>query len=468
MLKHYVKYETLIVLLTSWVVMFLLSLQHNTNTIPMIDADRYLATANGLYEKNTFATVYPNVEKKIMPSMERAPLFPFFVSSLMRVDQTLTASVKCILKNTKLDYMKGVCEQGYGIFVPAQISFNAIMLLMVFLMAKNMNLSRLACWGVLLTVLVANEFPYYTVQFTTETLVFSLFSVFSYCLLRLWQEKTWSWFLLCGITLGLTSLTRPSFEYVFYVALVVFILAIVKSSKIRNKLITGTVLFTLSFSILVGGWKARNYVAHDNFALTDTYPTIILAQRAAYNEMTIKEYFTAFIYWLPDFGDSLSAKWFEESSYKRLDFYDEEGFYNIANTTMWDLAKADANGNPNNVKFILNNYILNTPVKHVLVTIPLTFRGMFVGKYWSFVTLTFFFFVFFYALKSKWCEFLIISIPPWFMLGFHAFVSVSIPRYNLAIIPCLAIAFVWCLEQIYKKKTTTSEQQLKLARQSDA
>lgn len=53
---------------------------------------------------------------------------------------------------------------------------------------------------------------------------------------------------------------------------------------------------------------------------------------------------------------------------------------------------------------------------------------------------------------------IVFALPPWFMAGFHAFVSVNIVRYNLILIPCFAIAMAWTmlrLAEVFRTRTRT-------------
>jgi hypothetical protein len=96
--------------------------------------------------------------------------------------------------------------------------------------------------------------------------------------------------------------------------------------------------------------------------------------------------------------------------------------------------------------YLLQTEILANPVKHALVTLPLAWRAVFVSKYCGIAGLICFCVVLVRHLRMREYAFLVASLPVWFMVFFHAFVSVSIPRYNLALIPLYAYALAFCAQ----------------------
>jgi uncharacterized protein involved in cysteine biosynthesis len=63
-----------------------------------------------------------------------------------------------------------------------------------------------------------------------------------------------------------------------------------------------------------------------------------------------------------------------------------------------------------------------------------------VGKYFGLFGAMFWLPVLITAARHRAWIWLAYGAPALFLLGLQAFVSVSIPRYNLAVVPCMAIA----------------------------
>ena len=75
---------------------------------------------------------------------------------------------------------------------------------------------------------------------------------------------------------------------------------------------------------------------------------------------------------------------------------------------------------------------------HVLVTLPLVVRGIWISSYPGAIMLLLFVPVLILSIRKRRYELAIFALPAWFMLGFHAFVSVNVTRYNLIMLPGLA------------------------------
>jgi hypothetical protein len=199
-------------------------------------------------------------------------------------------------------------------------------------------------------------------------------------------------------------------------------------------------VWVAGIGLVLTPWIIRNYVMFDRAALVEGYGPFILVQRLAYNLMTWKEWAVSFIYWLPDFGDSLAKYWFNEADYSRLS-WGENSFYALGNGAYARDMAAQAQGKEY-LGFLLKDVLWNNIGKHIAVTITLALRGMWTGGY---IGLAGFLCLFpcFYILKNQGraLGFIFYSIPLFFMLGAHAFVSVNVIRYNEPLIAVFALSF---------------------------
>jgi len=242
-----------------------------------------------------------------------------------------------------------------------------------------------------------------------------------------------------GIALGLAALAWPSFPYLVYmIATIGIIWAIVQRHDLRGPSLI--LLLVVGYAITVAPWMIRNGIKLNSYAISEGYAPFILAQRVAYNDMTPKELGISFLYGLPDFGDTISKKVFARDDYKRLDYAEPKGFYLWGNTVLRDRMTKEAGGKDKLLGYLIRHEILAHPVKHVLVTLSLAWRGMWVSMYWGLIAIPIFMVLAWTALRARHWTFLIYSFPAWFMLGFNAFTSVNVVRYNLTLVPCLAIA----------------------------
>lgn len=154
--------------------------------------------------------------------------------------------------------------------------------------------------------------------------------------------------------------------------------------------------------------------------------------------MSWREWFVGWVYYLPDFGDSLAARLFGVESYERLG-WNQQSYY-IFGRDQLHAAALNAAPLPGTARYLFDEYVLTNPLKHAAVSLLLAWRGLFVGKIWGLIavlllpaalTLT--------ALKYR-RPLLLLLIPGIALLFAQAMLSVSIPRYNNMLVLPLAIA----------------------------
>ena len=148
--------------------------------------------------------------------------------------------------------------------------------------------------------------------------------------------------------------------------------------------------------------------------------------------------------------DSIAKRLFSVESYEKLSF-DKGSYYteyrDVLTKPIWQKPT------PEIISHLVKNEIFGNFVKHSAVTLPLTWRGLFIAKYWGILGFLCFLII---LLKIDFLgkrNFLLIAFPAWFMVLFHAFISLNIARYNLFLIPTysISIAFIICLFMSYIK-----------------
>lgn len=217
----------------------------------------------------------------------------------------------------------------------------------------------------------------------------------------------------------------------------------------RQSMLKRLLLFLLSFMLLVAPWSVRNKLQFDSFSLTNGYAEKTLAQRLAYNEMNWKEYGSAFIYWLPDFGDSLARKLFPGVNVERLGWSKESLYSKEARNLLREIYTLPEEAR---MPYLLDNHFYPDVIKHGLVSIVLAWRGIFVNKYWGllgFVCLLICMFKKKAPLDKPLLGYSLLPFLPLMVL--YASVSVSIPRYYLMLIPFYAISMGTVLYMIFMR-----------------
>ena len=227
--------------------------------------------------------------------------------------------------------------------------------------------------------------------------------------------------------------------------------------------IKNTAAFILSICIIIGPWILRNYYYYDFASVSVGYGSYILSERVAYNEMTWTEWAVSFIYWLPDFGDKLASALFSEEFYQRLNFESPTGFYLIGNTEfrneIYSLGATEAERRA----ILLNDYIFQDLFKHIMVTFTMVCRGMWTGKYFGLVGFVFLVpGILILRHRVRFATLFAFAVPFYFMLGLNAFVSVSIPRYNMPMqmfyALFIAAVFYYAVSKKWRQSLTSGTQ----------
>lgn len=433
----------------STIIILLQSLQE-TPKVANGDTYNYLSIAKELYDKGIFTDGgFRNASVVQGPNEEGmffAPLYPAFITAVMYIDPTFKNTVTCHMSSEQRES----CPDNFGLLYPIQIGLAILSIFLIWVSGLILTERYSIAWIAMILGALANGYTFYTSVILTESFVFPLFTAACLSSLCAWKyKKGYLWFL-TGIFLGLVSLTRPTFTYLFYAYIPVLIVLFIcrKNFSLRKKLVWPFV-FIFGFIVTAGPWIIRNGTIMGEYAISKGYAPYVLSQRVAYNDMTWKEWAISFIYGLPDFGDSLSEKFFSRENYERFEYDNKKGFFWIGHTTLKKETLEKAGSRENHLSWLIKHEIIDNLYKHVMVTFSLTWRGMWICKYWGLLSIPLFFCLFIWALRKGWLEFLLFSIPPWFMLGLHAFTSVNVTRYNLILIPALAISVAFILNEAF-------------------
>lgn len=429
---------------------------NQTFELPKSDALAYLSIALDVHNTGIFTDgTYKTVAEKIGPygeGMFFSPLYPFLLSIIMGLDNDFYQMSQCLINNISVPQS---CEIHINGLVIAQGLVAAVSLMLIWLSALVITGRKDIAWLAMILASLAECYSYYSSLVLNENLVFPLFSLFSLLLVLGLKKRNWQIMLLAGFSLGLAALARPSYPYVAYGCCLVIVISIAFMALRRNfkgyKIPALLAILIAGYAVTISPWIIRNGQAFGEYTISEGYAPFILVQRVAYNEMTNKELAVSFVYGLPDFGDVLAKKYFLEEDYKRFRYDEPSGFFMQGNGEFKAAAIHEAGGKDKLLDHLLKNEIIDNIGKHIVVTFSLVWSGMWVSKYWGLIAIPLFFVGLVGTTYRKNYSLLVYSLPAWFMLGFNAFTSVNVVRYNLILVPCLAIGVAIVLLFLYDK-----------------
>jgi hypothetical protein len=321
----------------------------------------------------------------------------------------------------------------------------ALGVLAIAIAAELMFGRRSVFWlaGVLATASLATESDIFSFVMT-ESLTFSLYSLASLTLVAGWKTARAGHFLLTGCLLGLLCLTRPSF-LVLVPVVAALILVNGCLSNIRQNLVwRQLVAFAAIFLVVLGAWMTRNALSVGKFGVSEEYGSAVLIERFAYNDMTLREFVTAFPYCTPGIGDLAFDLIYGTDSMHRFVFHTRDSFFHVGRGRRDTLVKENERLDPLIGEVVRDEMRANW-WRHLLVSIPLAWCGMWVGWLWSLAFVPLFGVACVRAVRPRETLLLLYAASALVMLALHALVANHYTRYNLILIGPYSIGAAWII-----------------------
>jgi hypothetical protein len=415
--------------------------------LPAADALGYVRLADNLNHRGVLAI---NAESRT-PTSFFPPLYPLFLSSIADLDSRFASALSCIgAKAYNVETTD--CPARYGIAVYVQFALGALTLTTIWL--AGLTLFGSAGIGAVAALLawMTGRFSFYGGVFLTENLFLPLFASASLLLVLAVRRESRLAYAGFGFLIALAALTRPSAQYCFF-AIVVGLAAVgcVQFWRARTtRMLVGAVILVCTYFATISPWLWRNHIEFGRPFLTDGYASFILVERISYNDMMWREFGVSFLYWLPWPGEDIAESIFEESSYRRLSFDAKDSFYILGIGLKKHELNQRFDTETERMKHLLREEVFGNLAKHSLVSVALAYRGIWIVKYWTLVAVPALLFMIYGGLfRGRDPDLMVFSLPALFMLGLHAFVSVNVHRYNIILLPSLALASGWVVLKVW-------------------
>jgi hypothetical protein len=404
------------------------------------DLDRHGVFSNGIFDTTDSTRAAPR------PGMFFVPGYPLLVLAVMKVDARFAKAVECSVEANHNQRDGSECDV-YA--TPIHIVHAALLALGVLCIAMcgEIIFGRIPVFwfaGALATVGLVAEADMFSF-IMTESLTFSLF-----CIVMLFAVLGWKWLstrynVLAGLALGLLCLTRPS----FVILIPVLVVLIAWRTRWLAKGDTqswwrGAFLFTVATMVVIGPWIIRNHVSVGKWGLTEEYGSAVLIERFAYNDMTVREFFTAFPYCTPGLGDLAFDQIYGKDSMHRFVYHTRDSFFHVGRGRRDTLVKEHGRLDP-----LINGIVLDEMHanwwRHLLVSIPLAWCGMWAGWVVSLLLVPLFGWACVRAARQREPLLLLYAAPAVVMLGLHAGMANHYTRYNLILIGPFAVGAAWLI-----------------------
>ncbi len=407
---------------------------------------RYISYAVSLHKHNVFGLSNKDTNAAPQPGNANAPFYPALITGVMMLDPAFAESMICAIETNG----GSGCEENFENFFMLQTGLALLSLFLIYLTAKRFSHSRLTGWLAAALALGSGIFSEFSHAFMTEILILAAFCGLLLLCQIFYQDRRLRWIGAIALMLAVLTLTRPSYLYLFY-GFAAFFAVIAIMNRTKTSWLNLGILI-IAFTAAISPWAIRNKTHFNSFTLTSGgYAEAILVQRVNYNQMSWPEVGVSMIYFLPDFGDSLAKKLFSKDLHDKLG-WNEGSYYMQGYASHITELTDELGGHDKILGHLIREEILT--LKHIAVSVPLALRGTFIAKYWGLIGFITFIVLLIQTSRRKDYTILVMSLPLFYMVAFHAGLSVSIPRYNLPLVMLYALSMAHLIN-IYGQKLVT-------------
>ena len=381
--------------------------------------------------------------------MRFSPLVPVLLAAEAELDPTFRQEVDCLVLSRGADRSCGAAPPAVLFLQAAALAFS---LALVFPLALAAGLGRRAATMALVLALGAAPLLLSVASYLmTEipTLLFSTAGGWMFVRAASGDERGAAAgdergaaagggraAFLAGLLFGGAALCRPAFLYLLLL-LAAFLLA---RAAPRRAHVASAALLLAGAALAVGPAVARNALVFGRPALTAGYAGHTLAQRVSFDQMGWRDYALSFPCWLPD-GNGIGRMLAGPGACAPFGWNESPRTYYAIGLRRFVPQFTEAAGGPDHLAgFIFTHEIRPHLAWHVLTTLPLALRGLWIEHWWGFVLAITLAATLVRAVRTADRRMLALIGPPLAMLAFNAAVAVDQARYNLELVPVDAVA----------------------------
>jgi len=440
-----------ILLLLLAVSMLTLGLKPGKLTVAGSDAPQYLDGAYHLFHHQTFTQADSIAFSP--PAIGREPGYALFLAGLMALDANFARySPDCLGSSDGCD------PRIFRVASAANLALIGLTGIIMFgvglLVCRNVGAAVIAGGYLLLNFQMNKGW----VDPVSDRLAVFLVSLTLLAVAWAWRgERPWRWGLV-GLALAALTLTKAVFLTYVLLACVAGGLAALRRPAARRRIGAAVGLLLIVYGILVGGWMARNWSVEGQFRLTDARGGIALSTREVFNHMTPEQYRAAFVYWLRGPGVGMARRMFPAEVVDPFDLDRRGGFYDRGQ-----------NGYPARVDEIMQarglsalqagaivdhqiiRAILARPLTHIVTTLPLFYRGIWIDEF-IVLGLPLFFWMGVRAIRRRQPLVLLLLSMGAFNLLFYAAFSLNISRYQMTAVPEIGLAVALAAAPLFRRR----------------
>ena len=403
---------------------------------PVADEVEFLSTGWNIAHRGAFSMSQP--ETAPVPTAYREPVFPLFIAAMITLSPSLIeAPAGCFFHDPD-----PACKPLYAPLRTANSLFQVASALLVFVIARGLGatpVQALVAFGLLAFNFEAAK---WRSQLLSDYLALFLTAAICWGALRLAQAPRLWTACLTGLAAAALMLTKAIFLYALPLAMLGALIGLAMKRGRGAILALG---FFIAACAPTAFWMARNSDAVGKPAITTGRAGIALQARLIYDEATPQELAAMFVWYVRASGNGWARALFPPSATTRLTIDDPQGFAirghqlfpeRVAALTQAGVPLAQAEKQVEGE--LLRGLISNLPW-HMLVSIPLSYRGLFIDEFLVFTLPALFLFAW-GAVRRRDGPALAVLALPLYGIAIHCFITINITRYQTPALVALALA----------------------------
>lgn len=407
------------------------------------DSGQYIGIAANLAKFGTVNESLRTTEETVEPGIGREPGYPLLLSLVFQIDDSLEQiSTDCLYT--------GGC--GTSPYVLAKWT-NRILIVaagfaMFFAVRGITGCPFSAVMGGMHIWLnhQAHKNHDYVIS---DPLALFLASLLVFSTVWAWKKENPLCWIFPALTFVWLAFTKAIYIYFLPIAFFLGILFVILSKGNWRSSFAKLMVFMIIAVTPIAMWTDRNYDITGRYQFTDSRGGIALSTRVVFNDMDLTDYLAAFTYWTRGAGDGWAEKLFPADVVKPFGWYEEDGYYlrgqlgfgkrvaeliesrGLTGVEAQDVAEQE-----------LKDAILSRPVKHIVTTLPLIYRGIWIDEF-AVITFPAFIVLLVFALRRRNALLIAVLLPSLFSIVFYAVFSLNVARYQMTALPGLSIAFAY-------------------------
>ena len=407
------------------------------------DANQYIGIAANLAKFGTANEGLHATEETIKPGIGREPGYPLLLSLVFQLDDSLEhISADCL-------YAKGC---GTSPYVLAKWT-NRILIVAagfaMFFTVRHITGSPFAAVMGGMHIWLNHQAHKNHDHVISDPLALFLASLLVFSIVWAWKKKNPLCWIFPALTFVWLAFTKAIYIYFLPIAFFLGILFVILSKGNWRSSFAKLMIFMIIAATPIAMWMGRNHDITDRYQFTDSRGGIALSTRVVFNDMDLTDYLAAFTYWTRGAGDGWAEKLFPTDVVKPFGWYEEDGYYLrgqlgfgkrvadlIESRGLTGVEAQDA------AEQELKDAILSHPIKHIVTTLPLIYRGIWIDEF-AVITFPTFIVLLVFALRRRNALLIAVLLPSLFSMVFYAAFSLNLARYQMTALPGLSIAFAY-------------------------